>query len=53
MSIIKSVKSKNTCIAGLQAYQSVAQIGFDIVKAHGWELKVDRKEGYYFHTRIK
>ena len=35
---IKSVKSLNPCI-------SVIQTGYDIVKAHGGELKVETKEG--------
>ena len=35
---IKSVKSINPCI-------SVIQTGYDIVKAHGGELKVETKEG--------
>ena len=34
----KSVKSINPCI-------SVIQTGYDIVKAHGGELKVQTKEG--------
>ena len=33
----KSVKSKNQC-------QSVIQTNYDIVKAHGGELKVNKKE---------
>jgi hypothetical protein len=35
---IKSVKSINPCI-------SVIQTGYDIVKAHGRELKVETKDG--------
>jgi K+-sensing histidine kinase KdpD len=35
---MKSVKSVNPC-------QSVIQTGFDIVKAHDGELKVETKEG--------
>ena len=35
---IKSVKSINPC-------KSVIQTGYDIVKAHGGELKVQTKEG--------
>ena len=35
---MKSVKSKNPC-------QSVIQTIYDIVKAHGGELKVETKEG--------
>jgi signal transduction histidine kinase len=35
---IKSVKSINPCI-------SVIQLSYDIVKAHGGELKVETKEG--------
>jgi len=35
---IKSVKSINPCI-------SVIQTGYDIVKAHGGELKVQTKDG--------
>jgi len=35
---IKSVKSINPCI-------SVIQTGYDILKAHGGELKVETKEG--------
>jgi signal transduction histidine kinase len=35
---IKSVKSINPCI-------SVIQTGYDIVKAHGGELKVETKDG--------
>ena len=35
---IKSVKSLNPCI-------SVIQTGYDIVKAHGGELKVETKDG--------
>ena len=35
---IKSVKSMNLC-------QSVIQTNYDIVKAHGGELKVETKEG--------
>jgi signal transduction histidine kinase len=34
----ESVKSINPC-------QSVIQISYDIVKAHGGELKVETKEG--------
>ena len=36
--IIKSVKSINP-------YKSVIQTSYDIVKAHGGELKVETKEG--------
>ena len=36
--IIKSVKSRNLC-------KSVVQTSYDIVKAHGGELKVESKEG--------
>ena len=36
--IMKSVKSINPC-------KSVIQTSYDIVKAHGGELKVDTKEG--------
>ena len=36
--IMKSVKSKNPC-------KSVIQTSYDIVKAHGGELKVATKEG--------
>ena len=35
---IKSVKSINPC-------KSVIQTGYDIVKAHGGELKVQTKDG--------
>ena len=35
---MKSVKSKNLC-------ESVIQTSYDIVKAHGGELKVETKEG--------
>ena len=36
--IMKSVKSINPC-------KSVIQTSYDIVKAHGGELKVETKEG--------
>ncbi len=42
---MKSVKSINPCLAGRQACQSVIQTVYDIVKAHGGELKVETKEG--------
>jgi len=35
---MKSVKSKNLC-------ESVIQTSYDIIKAHGGELKVETKEG--------
>jgi two-component system NtrC family sensor kinase len=35
---MKSVKSINPC-------QSVIQMSYDIVKAHGGEIKVETKEG--------
>ncbi len=35
---MKSVKSINPC-------KSVIQIAYDIIKAHGGELKVETKEG--------
>jgi signal transduction histidine kinase len=35
---IKSVKSINPCI-------SVIQMSYDIIKAHGGEIKVETKEG--------
>ena len=36
--ITKSVKSKNPC-------KSVIQTSYDIIKAHGGEIKVETKEG--------
>jgi len=38
MKLIKSVKSINPC-------KSVVQTNYDIVKAHGGELKVETEEG--------
>ncbi len=35
---MKSVKSVNPC-------QSVIQMSYDIIKAHGGEIKVETKEG--------
>ena len=41
----KSVKSVNPCLAGRQAWQSVIQTSYDIVKAHGGEITVESKSG--------
>jgi len=39
-----SVKSINPCLAGRQECESVIQTSYDIIKAHGGEIKVDSKE---------
>jgi len=41
----KSVKSIHPCLASRQACKSVIQTSYDIVKAHGGEIKLETKEG--------
>jgi signal transduction histidine kinase len=42
---LNSVKSHNPRLDGGQACKSVVQTSYDIVKAHGGEIKVELKEG--------
>jgi hypothetical protein len=56
----KSVKSLNPCLAlprrqagGRQACKSVIQTSYDIVKAHGGEIKVESENGKGTNFNIK
>lgn len=42
---MKLVKAINLYLIGRQARKSVIQTSYDIVKAHGGEIKVESKQG--------
>ena len=45
MKYIKEIKRNQKSVQSVHLYKSVIQTSYDIVKAHGGEIKVETKEG--------